>query len=592
MSIYSPKINTGLTIDETQLPTFTPTKINAIFPPTQQDVTDSESEVELDPLDFNVANPDTHHNHNKSMNIIQSTTHELSSNPPAIPIHQQNKVMDRHIKDLPPILSTNLTRRQSKTQQEDDKVIATQQPSFYSISETVEYQPHHLRASILEPLSKTVQQQPNSSKPAPLLIIPPPSAKDTILSPTMTPSPKDTALSPVMVDAPSPPRTDINTHGISYSLIHHPGAIKLYRDMAEKTQDERIQLDYANYLLTQQQHLVDKEKRKALEQEGVRWIRRLSKKGVGEAALMEAIWMETEQHGYKSRNGTRIDRLYHIAIQAGVPDASYYLALRKETTLGGNQTSHAYDIFRLYQKAADLKSVQGLYKMAKIYLMGELEQEQDLKKGMGYLLSATQFANTTCNEPPYALALILTNKHTKVTIPSEQIQAFGGMTKAVDYMEKSANLENIGAMNRLGHLLEYGSSGVPINIAKAFTHYQEAATKGHHLQSMLGLSRLYNGGCRGPDDSRNEQQRLTEDISGWFRSHPKDAQLSFYWCQLAAKGGLPDALYLLGWYYEIGWGVASNNQLSMEYYQQAARKGQVAAMDRLGQDTTLIHTDH
>lgn len=55
--------------------------------------------------------------------------------------------------------------------------------------------------------------------------------------------------------------------------------------------------------------------------------------------------------------------------------------------------------------------------MAKIYLFGELGQVQDYKNGMSYLVSAAQSATETCHEPPYALALILTHKHTKVTLP-------------------------------------------------------------------------------------------------------------------------------------------------------------------------------
>lgn len=118
------------------------------------------------------------------------------------------------------------------------------------------------------------------------------------------------------------------------------------------------------------------------------------------------------------------------------------------------------------------------------------------------------------------------------------------MTQAVDYMDKSARLGNVGAKNRLGHILEHGAPGVAMDIARAFTLYEQAAEH-HHLQSMLALSRLYNRGCHGPDDDK-EEWRLAQDTSRWFQTHPKDPVQSFEWCQRAAKGGLPDALYLLG----------------------------------------------
>ncbi|KAI8076798.1 uncharacterized protein BX664DRAFT_343948 [Halteromyces radiatus] len=376
----------------------------------------------------------------------------------------------------------------------------------------------------------------------------------------------------------------------SYSLTNNPQALKMYRDMAEKTQDETIQLSYAKYLLevaalyepalgtmTSTDGKKEEErqrKKKQLEQEGVRWINKLSKKGVGEAAYMEATWLETQQYGYKTKHASRIDRLYQIAANAGVPDASYQLASRMEST---GQSS--YNTFLLYQKAADQQCVKAIYKMSKIYLHGELDQPRNLIKGMDYLVSAVNKADTTCNEPPYVLALILTNKYSKVIVPSEIVQTYGGTTDVIKYLEQSANLGNVGAKNRAGHIYEHGSYGVPMNMAKAFLFYEEAAKKGTHLQSMLALSRLYNGGCHGPSD-QDEQSRLANDVSGWLQAHPKNEELSFYWCQRAAKSGLPDALFLLGWYYEIGLGVPRDYQYSMDCYQEAANKGHKEAKAR------------
>jgi TPR repeat protein len=112
-------------------------------------------------------------------------------------------------------------------------------------------------------------------------------------------------------------------------------------------------------------------------------------------------------------------------------------------------------------------------------------------------------------------------------------------------MEQAANLGNIGAKNRLAHIYEHGLYGVHMDMAKAFHYYQEAVNQGQHLQSMLGLSRLYNGGCHGPNDS-DEHLRMANDVSGWLVATPKDEDQSFYWCQRCAKSELPDGLYLLG----------------------------------------------
>lgn len=55
--------------------------------------------------------------------------------------------------------------------------------------------------------------------------------------------------------------------------------------------------------------------------------------------------------------------------------------------------------------------------MAKIYLHGELDQIQHLVMGMNYLISAVNGATSACHEPPYVLALLLSNKYSKVALP-------------------------------------------------------------------------------------------------------------------------------------------------------------------------------
>lgn len=315
-----------------------------LSPVLHHDLPESDSDDDSPPLHFSVANPDTDNRNDQPTNDAPLPVEQVHATvTPPQPSTQghgqqchQSEDERRVVKDLPPIVvsTASLERRQSKTLQDDMEM---QQSPFYSISDTVEYQPHHLRASILEPLSNTASHTHSQSPP--------------LQPPSKEPAPLPTT--PTTKTAPS-------GNPISYSLVHNPGAIKLYRDMAEKTQDEKIQLNYAKYLLEAAgTDLLSHKQKNALQDEGLRWIRRLSKKGVGEAALMEAMWMEIGHFGYKSHHGSRIDRLYHIAIQAGVPLASYQLALRKETMAA--QTVHPYDIFRLYQKAADLNCVEALY---------------------------------------------------------------------------------------------------------------------------------------------------------------------------------------------------------------------------------------
>lgn len=124
------------------------------------------------------------------------------------------------------------------------------------------------------------------------------------------------------------------------------------------------------------------------------------------------------------------------------------------------------------------------------------------------------------------------------------ITPYGGKEAAILYYERAAKLNNSLAQSKLGSIYEHGLYGEPMNFAKAFEYYEVAAFN-NDAKAMLGLCRLNNRGSHGPGD-KNEENRLRNDVSGWLASTPIDEDLSFSWCEKAAKAGLPDALSLLG----------------------------------------------
>ncbi|ORZ06879.1 hypothetical protein BCR42DRAFT_456217 [Absidia repens] len=636
MSVYCYNTSSHIVADSAALLIPATPKSTNGHDPVHETSYDSDDDTDQPLLQFQIANPDNLRCDNattvskpsqvkSNMDITESKTHGSTISTKA-GIQQEKQQQQQTINSTKYDVnsrSLQLPRRQSKTLESDFSSLTTKRShhnnTFHTIQETSGLQQQSSSACIVEPLI-TATNEKHQISPATTPPHEPPTVIDYVGGITTVDfsskrlSTKDTISDNVSSASSSTksPMIPTTTSSIgnrahrskynraSYSLTNHPDALKLYRQMAEKTQDETVQLSYAKYLfevaaLYQTQPTASitingktEEKKKALEQEGVRWIRRLAKKGVGEAAFMQARWMETQQYGFKNtKQAHKIDRHYLVAVQAGVPEASYQLAVRQEAT--GQFPSQ--ETCRLYQKSADLKCVQAIYRMAKIYLHGELGQHQHLVKGMNYLISAVNHATPECHEPPYVLALILSDKYSKLTVPSELLQTYGGVTNVQRYMEQAANLGNIGAKNRSGHIYEHGLYGAQMNMSKAFQFYQESVNKGQHLQSMLGLSRLYNGGCHGPNDN-DEHLRLTNDVSGWLVSTPKDEDQSFYWCQRAAEDELPDALYLLGWYYEIGWGVPRNYPYSVECYQRAARKGQLDAMARLTNRNSFTRQQH
>ena len=126
------------------------------------------------------------------------------------------------------------------------------------------------------------------------------------------------------------------------------------------------------------------------------------------------------------------------------------------------------------------------------------------------------------------------------------VYRYGGEMAALRYFERSAQLGYSHAQARIGFIYEYGLYGAPMHLAKSFGYYDLAAREHSHPQAMLGLSRLYNRGCRGPNDILTEDDRMARDVSGWLQATLRNEDAAFSWCQKAADQGLDEAMFLLG----------------------------------------------
>ncbi|OAD74979.1 hypothetical protein PHYBLDRAFT_181004 [Phycomyces blakesleeanus NRRL 1555(-)] len=309
-------------------------------------------------------------------------------------------------------------------------------------------------------------------------------------------------------------------------------------------------------------------KKKLLEEEGIRWVKRLAKEGVGEAAYMQAVWIDRSLYGLK-KSASKTFRLFNIAAKEGIPEAIYALALHYE------KERNFSEAFNNFKDAADKNLPEAMFKMAKINLHGELNQRQNTVKGLQLLQRVIDMGSDEYSEPLYLFGLILTNTYPKVDIPQQLVEPYGGLYAAIVYFERAARSGHTEAQGRLGYIYEHGMYGVPVNLSKSVTNYEAAARNGNP-QAMLGLSRLYNRGSHGPDD-RDEKTRLELDESGWLQANPRNEDLAFSWCQRAAEKGLADAM----WYYEMGIGVPRDHERAITYYKKASIRGHPGAEERL-----------
>ncbi|KAI8977222.1 hypothetical protein BDF20DRAFT_873625 [Mycotypha africana] len=310
-----------------------------------------------------------------------------------------------------------------------------------------------------------------------------------------------------------------------------------------------------------------RKKRKMLENEGIRWIKRLANEHVGEAAYLLGLWVDRGMYGFR-KSSTKALKYYEIAAKEKVPEAMFAVGQYHE------KEQDYMTAFQLYEDAASLGLVEAFYRIAMINLNGEFGSRKNIVGAIQLLIKASEKSTGTCPEAPYTLGLLLTNDYPSVDIPSELIQNYGGTFAATTYLEHAAEMGMSAAQYRLGYIYEMGLYGVRIHLAKAFHFYELAATTNDNVYAMVRLSRLYNQGVQVPPEQLEEQMALFEqDESHWVKSRPRDEDAAFKWCHRAADKGVPDACYLLGWYYEVGIGVPRDYQRAQYYYAKAVRKG-------------------
>jgi TPR repeat protein len=97
-----------------------------------------------------------------------------------------------------------------------------------------------------------------------------------------------------------------------------------------------------------------RKKRKMLEEEGVRWIKRLAKEHVGEAAYLLALWYDRGMYGFR-KSSTKALKYYEIAANQKVPEAMFAVGQYHE------REQDYMTSFQLYEEAASLGLVEALY---------------------------------------------------------------------------------------------------------------------------------------------------------------------------------------------------------------------------------------
>ncbi len=231
--------------------------------------------------------------------------------------------------------------------------------------------------------------------------------------------------------------------------------------------------------------------------------------------------------------------------------------------------------FELYQKAADMGSMNAVARVGWCYLNGN-GVDKDLEKAYDYCLKAAEQENTIGQN---CLGTIYVN--------GEGVKK--NVVKAAEWFHKAAQQGYALAQYNLGFLYENGD-GVPQNYAQALEWYRKAAEQGvARAQSALGymydegqgVTRNYNealkwykkAAAQGEPRGQNNLGCLYEQGEGV----QQDYKESFKWFTRAAEQGWVLAEYNLGHCYFDGKGVEEDHEKAFEWYLKAAKQGHEGA---------------
>ncbi|CAG8512274.1 4925_t:CDS:2 [Ambispora leptoticha] len=359
----------------------------------------------------------------------------------------------------------------------------------------------------------------------------------------------------------------------SFTLASDDTALQKYRETASKTNDPLVQVDYAKFLIgmtnfyfasnTNQE--IDPNKTDMytkLVNEAVYWIDKLAKNNQPEAMYIKGTWYESGKFT-KEQNHEKALKYYSSASKQDHPKANTKVGEHYERQ---RNFSRAISFF---QKAASLGDVSALYRLALIYMLGDMRQEVNYKQAMIYLKQAASKADEDCPEGAFVYGMILAKEYQAANVPDELVVP--DEHEAKELIQKAANFGYAPALYKMGHCHEYAALGCPYDPELSVSYYERAANKGY-VEANMALSKWYLCGAEGYFD-QNEM-------------------LAYMHAEIAAKKGLAAAEFAMGYFHEVGINTQVDPKTANEWYSKAAVHGNQDAIERLSRGGTITRQEH
>ncbi|KAG5999609.1 hypothetical protein E4U54_001757 [Claviceps lovelessii] len=236
--------------------------------------------------------------------------------------------------------------------------------------------------------------------------------------------------------------------------------------------------------------------------------------------------------------------LYQSAAKLGHAQAAYRTAVCCEIghEEGGGTRKDPLKAMQWYKRAATLGDPPAMYKVGMILLKGLLGQPRNPREAVDWLQRAAEKADKENPHSLHELGLLYESAQPSDAIVRDELYAFG-------LFQQAATLGYKFSQFRLGLAYELGQLGVDKDERQSIYWYSQAAQQEEH-QSELALSGWYLTGSPGILNQSDTE--------------------AYLWARKAAVSGLAKAEYAMGYFTEMGIGVAPNLEDAKRWYWRAA----------------------
>jgi TPR repeat protein len=301
-------------------------------------------------------------------------------------------------------------------------------------------------------------------------------------------------------------------------------------------------------------------------------LQRRAQNGDDDAAFTLA-WLNMSEYG-GLKNDAEAARWARKASQDGHAGATYLLGLLYSR--GHGVAKDEAEAVKLFREAADKNDVNGMFALASAYASG---------KGIGKDVAQARRWFQRAAEAGYAPAMAAVGE-----MYANGVGAPKDGATAVDWYRKAAEKNNPVAIAGLGWMYESGN-GVTQDYGQAQRWYRKA-TEFNHPGAFYRLGAMAEAGHGGPKDyilaAKWYRQAVARDHTFAMialgllyeagRGVDRDPKEALRLFKQAGEKGNGAGLFYAGFYYERSKDYAQ----AVDFYSQAARMGDTAAMHNLG----------